>query len=262
MKIVESLAEWRGHRRALTGSVGLVPTMGALHAGHRALLAQSLAECDHTVLTIFVNATQFNNAADLEHYPRTLEDDLAQARDLGVDWVLTPAHDELYPDNYRYRVQETAFSNRLCGAHRPGHFDGVLTVVMKLLNLVRPTRAYFGEKDFQQYLLIRDMAEAFFLDVDIVPCATVRDADGLALSSRNALLDDAGRRLAPLLNEVLRQPVDDKTVLARLTGAGFDVDYVESHHGRRFAAAIVGCADRTVRLIDNVPLADQQHAAG
>jgi len=262
MNVVTTLAEWRRCRAGLRGSIGLVPTMGALHAGHRALLAQSLAECDHTVLTIFVNATQFNNPADLEHYPRTLEDDLAQARELGVDSVLLPAHEELYPDGYRYRVQETEFSARLCGEHRPGHFDGVLTVVMKLLNLVRPTRAYFGEKDYQQYLLIRDMAAAFFLDVDIVPCATVRAADGLALSSRNALLDDAGRRLAPLLNATLRQPVDDKTVIARLTGAGFEVDYVESHDGRRFAAATVRCGDREVRLIDNVPLAGQQHAAG
>jgi pantoate--beta-alanine ligase len=228
--------------------------MGALHRGHAALLARSVAECDHTVLSIYVNPTQFNNPQDLAHYPRTLEVDLAIAREHGVDSVITPDYSSLYPDGFRYRVDENELSTGLCGAHRPGHFTGVLTVVMKLLNLVRPQRAYFGEKDYQQYLLIRGMCEAFFLDVEIVPCATVREPDGLALSSRNTLLDAAGRALAPAFPRLLRSPDDDAVVARRLEQAGFVVDYVETREGRRFGAVVVRGAEREVRLIDNVPV--------
>jgi len=249
------LAEWRAARRALPGTVGFVPTMGALHPGHASLIERSVAECDHTVLSIYVNPTQFNNAADLDHYPRTLENDLAMAREFGVDTVLTPDYASLYPDGYRYRVDENQFSGTLCGAHRPGHFTGVLTVVMKLLNLVRPTRAYFGEKDYQQYLLIRDMCEAFFMDVEIVPCATVREPDGLALSSRNMLLDAAGRARAPEFARLLRSPETDDVVARRLEAAGFSVDYVETRGDRRFGAVLVRGGGRVVRLIDNVGLA-------
>jgi pantoate--beta-alanine ligase len=254
MKVYEGLPEWRAARAALTGRIGFVPTMGALHDGHASLIERSAAECEVTVLSIYVNPTQFNNPADLAHYPRTLPADLALAESLGVDAVLTPSFAGLYPDEFRYQISERGLSESLCGAHRPGHFTGVLTVVMKLLNLVRPHRAYFGEKDFQQYQLIRGMAEAFFLDTEIVPCATVREHDGLALSSRNALLDDAGRRLAPRFAELLRLPLGDAEVGRRLAQAGFDVDYVESRDGRRFGAVVVHGAERDVRLIDNVPL--------
>jgi pantoate--beta-alanine ligase len=253
VKHYDDLGAWRATRRGLEGRVGFVPTMGALHRGHASLIQRSVAECDHTVLSIYVNPTQFNNPKDLEHYPRTLEADLAMAREFGVDSVVTPDYAALYPDGYRYRVDENAFSGTLCGAHRPGHFTGVLTVVMKLLNLVRPHRAYFGEKDYQQYLLIRGMCEAFFLDVDIVPCATVREADGLALSSRNTLLDAAGRALAPEFARLLRSAEPDAVVAERLTAAGFAVDYVETHGDRRFGAVVVRGKDREVRLIDNVP---------
>lgn len=254
MKRFDALDDWRAERAGLTTRIGFVPTMGALHAGHAALLRRSVDECDYTLLSIYLNPTQFNNPADLQHYPRTLETDLAIARDLGVDGVLLPTWDALYPDGYRFRVDETQFSRELCGAHRPGHFTGVLTVVMKLLNIVRPQRAYFGEKDFQQYQLIRDMCEAFFLAVDIVPCATQREPDGLALSSRNALLDPASRERAPQFNRLLRAPLDDATVRARLEAAGFVVDYVETRDGRRFGAVIVRGVEREVRLIDNVAL--------
>lgn len=252
MKVYQGLAEWRVARRQLHGPVGFVPTMGALHRGHAALLERSSGECSSTVLSIYVNPTQFNNSADLDHYPRTLEADLAIARSLGVDAVITPSYRDLYPDDYRYRIEEQGFSGVLCGGHRPGHFTGVLTVVMKLLNLVRPDKAYFGEKDYQQYQLIRDMAAAFFLDSDIVACPTVREPDGLALSSRNALLDEAGRRLAPEFARLLRSNIDDAEVARRLGAAGFMVDYVETHDGRRFGAVVVA-GERQVRLIDNVP---------
>ncbi|MGA0840714.1 MAG: pantoate--beta-alanine ligase, partial [Pseudomonadales bacterium] len=158
MKCFEHLDHWRATRAGLEATrVGFVPTMGALHAGHASLLSRSVAECDYTVLSIYVNPTQFNDPSDLDRYPRTLSEDLALAESLGVDAVLLPDYASLYPDGYRYRLDETGFSRTLCGAHRPGHFVGVLTVVMKLLNLVRPWRAYFGEKDYQQYVLIRDL---------------------------------------------------------------------------------------------------------
>lgn len=261
MKRYDDLGEWRRARSKLCGRVGFVPTMGALHRGHRQLIERSVAECDVTVLSIYVNPTQFNNPADLEHYPRTLETDLDIAREAGVDVVLTPTYESLYPDGFRYRVEETSFSGELCGAHRPGHFTGVLTVVMKLLNLVRPQRAYFGEKDYQQYLLIRDMAQAFFLDAEIVACPTVRESSGLALSSRNELLDADGRALAPRFHGLLRSCASDAETRTALDREGFTVDYVETRHGRRFGAVTVGSA-RRVRLIDNVPLTGDVPVAG
>ena len=182
MIIARSVSEWRDFRATLTGqpdaTLGFVPTMGALHAGHEALIERSVAENPLTALSIYVNPTQFNNPEDLENYPSTLEEDLAIAERLGTSVVFMPTYEEIYPDGFRYLVDETEFSRELCGAHRPGHFTGVLTVVMKLLNIVQPQRAYFGEKDHQQLTLVRDMVSAFFMDVQIVGVPTVREADG------------------------------------------------------------------------------------
>jgi len=250
----DTVISWQEFRSTLSGRIGFVPTMGCLHAGHAALLARSLEECDRTILSIFVNPAQFNDPKDLERYPRTLEADLALARELGVDAVLLPAPAMLYPDSYTYRVQETLFSSQLCGASRPGHFTGVLTVVMKLLNLVQPSRAYFGEKDHQQLELIRGMAAAFFMNVEIVGCATVRDADGLALSSRNRLLDSRGREAALGLANALRSAGSDADAAQQMTEAGLAVDYVETHAGRRYAAVSVPTATGSVRLVDNLEL--------
>jgi pantoate--beta-alanine ligase len=252
LKVFKDLTEWRRYRRSVAGTVGFVPTMGALHAGHASLMERSVAENDHTVLSIYLNPTQFNNPADLDCYPKTLSRDVRLACRLGVDTVITPSYAAIYPDDFRYQIDEMELSRELCGTHRPGHFTGVLTVVMKLLNLVRPDRAYFGEKDYQQYLLIRDMCEAFFMDVEIVPCATVRENDGLAMSSRNENLDAAGRKRAAVMNTLIQSPLDDATVADALTESGFEVDYIVSRDGRRFAAASLACGDRTVRLIDNV----------
>jgi pantoate--beta-alanine ligase len=251
-RVFKRLDDWRVCRSALQGSVGFVPTMGALHAGHGSLIERSVAENDYTVLSIYLNPTQFNNPQDLDCYPKTLQRDLQMARELGVDFVITPSYEQMYADGFRFQVDETRFSAELCGEHRPGHFTGVLTVVMKLLNIARADRAYFGEKDYQQYLLIRDMCEAFFMDVEIVPCATVREADGLAMSSRNENLDKAGRVKAGLLNNLIRSTLDDQQVAKALSEAGFDVDYIVSREGRRYAAASLECGDRVVRLIDNV----------
>ena len=253
MKIIDSVNAYREMRKEFeVKKIGFVPTMGALHIGHAALIERSVAECDVTVLSIYLNPTQFDNIADLEKYPATVEADLELAKNLGIEIVLMPDYEQMYPDGFRYQVEETQFSHRLCGAHRTGHFTGVLTVVMKLLNIVRPQRAYFGEKDFQQYKLIESMADAFFLDVEIVACQTVREEDGLAFSSRNLNLDNSERKLAPRLYEALVADVPDEDVCSRLTDSGFDVDYIETYDGRRFGAAKLG----KVRLIDNVSIAE------
>jgi len=250
--IVCRLAEWRalrGSREWAGRSIGFVPTMGALHAGHEALLARARNENDLVVLSIFVNPTQFNDPADLAKYPRTLESDLELARPY-VDAVLAPTPEEFYPEAYRYRVTENELSRRLEGAHRPGHFDGVLTVVLKLFNVVQPTRAYFGEKDWQQLQLVRGMAGAFFLPLEVVPCPTVRDADGLALSSRNRRLSPLGRAHAAVFPRVLREAPDAASAAAALRAKSFEVDYVEDQNGRRLGAVRL----EGVRLIDNVQI--------
>ena len=253
MKVLKTVAEYGEIYPGFADtSIGLVPTMGALHVGHAALIKRSVAESDLTVLSIYLNPTQFDNAGDLKKYPKTLESDLDLAEQLGVDIVLLPDYEQMYPDEFRYHVEETAFSRQLCGAHRDGHFTGVLTVVMKLLNIVRPNRAYFGEKDYQQYQLIRGMAEAFFLPVEIVGCSTVREQDGLALSSRNLNLDHSSRQLAPRFHEALSSDCADQKVATHLNELGFKVDYIETFDGRRYGAASLG----KVRLIDNIALTE------
>lgn len=252
MNLCTQLDPWRALRRGpdwAGRSVGFVPTMGALHAGHEALLARARAENERVLLSVFVNPAQFNDPADLARYPRTLEADLALARPY-VDAVLAPAAEAFYPDGYRYRVTETVESLRGEGAHRPGHFDGVLTVVLKLFNVVQPTRAYFGEKDWQQLQLVRGMVDALLLSVEIVACRTVREADGLAMSSRNRRLSPEGRARAGAFPRVLRLAPTAAAAAAALRGEGFEVDYVDESDGVRMGAVRI----EGVRLIDNVRL--------
>jgi len=243
--------------------------MGALHAGHASLFDAARRDCDLVLATVFVNPTQFDDPCDLARYPRTLDADLALMAAHGVDAVFAPSPAEMYPPDgtgTHYSVQEDAFSRTLCGAHRPGHFTGVLTVVLKLLQIAGTTRAYFGEKDWQQLALIRGMAAAFFLETEIIGCPTVRETDGLALSSRNRHLSPAERALAPQLYRTLCTAPDAAAAAARLAALGFSVDYVEDidattaaaspnnadggHDRRRLAAVRLG----QTRLIDNVPL--------
>jgi pantoate--beta-alanine ligase len=250
--ICRTVAEWRQLRAspAWAGAdIGFVPTMGALHHGHIELLKRARAESARVVLSIFVNPTQFNDPADLERYPRTWDADLALARPF-VDAIFFPSAAEMYPEGYRYRVTENDLSHRLEGAHRPGHFDGVLTVVLKLFNVVQPQRAYFGEKDGQQWQLVRGMVDAFFLPVTIVTCPTVRAADGLALSSRNARLSPAARAHAAAFPRILRSAASAEQAAAELAATGFEVDYVEDTWDVRLGAVRID----NVRLIDNVPL--------
>lgn len=252
MRTHDSLAAWRAVRGGpdyAGQSVGFVPTMGALHAGHRALLARARADNERVVLSIFVNPTQFNDPADLEKYPRTLEADLRLAAGL-VDDVILPAPAELYPDDYAYRVTEEGLSREMEGAHRPGHFDGVLTVVLKLLNVVAPQRAYFGEKDWQQLRLVEGMVRALLLPVEIVACPTERDADGLALSSRNRRLSREARTQAARFPAILRDAENAAQAARALEAAGFGVDYVADRNGMRLGAVRL----ENVRLIDNVRL--------
>lgn len=262
MQIHRDMDQWRRFRQNVEASptsawaAGFVPTLGGLHAGHRSLIDRSLAENPTTVVSVFLNPAQFDQQADLDQYPAVLEQDLEQLEAWGVDHVLLPTADAMYPDDYRYRITENDLSTRFCGAHRPGHFDGVLTVVLRLLNLVRPRRAYFGEKDWQQLALVRGMVDAFFMEVDIVACPVVREASGLALSSRNARLDASQRAVAPELVRSLKAEADPEGAALRLQRYGFDVDYVEDHDGRRLAAASLGA----IRLIDNIPL-ENDHAA-
>lgn len=250
MRIVNTPVEFKEIRKSLRGSVGFVPTMGALHAGHASLLQMARRKDDTTVLSIFVNPTQFNNAEDLQKYPRTLDSDIEIAKDCGVDYLFLPIEKDLYPDGYRYRMTENEISKVLCGAFRPGHFDGVLTVVLKLLNIVEATRAYFGEKDFQQLELIRGMSKSFFMSTEIIGCPTIREASGLAMSSRNVRLSADGLQKAKEIPELLSRSKTASDALAALAGAGFKVEYVEDRWNRRLTAVYL----EGVRLIDNVEL--------
>ena len=203
MRVTENISELRTIRRAITGVFGLVPTMGALHDGHASLVRRARLECDHVGASIFVNPTQFGPGEDLAKYPRTLENDLALLENLGVSVVWTPPPEVVYPVGYQTWITVDDVSKPLEGANRPGHFRGVATVVAKLLNVFTPNRAYFGQKDAQQVAVIRRMAADMNFAADIVVSPTVREADGLAISSRNAYLNEDERRAAPVLYRAL-----------------------------------------------------------
>jgi len=187
----------------LGGTFGLVPTMGALHDGHASLIRRASGECDHAGVSIFVNPMQFGSGEDLEKYPRTIEDDLALLERLGVALVFTPGTDRMYPSGYQTWITVENVTAPLEGEWRPGHFRGVVTVVAKLFNAFQPDRAYFGQKDAQQAVVIRRMVKDLNFPVEIVVCPTVRESDGLALSSRNAYLDPEERKAATVLYRAL-----------------------------------------------------------
>ena len=185
-------------------TIGLVPTMGYLHEGHLSLVRASRKENDRTVVSLFVNPTQFGPKEDLDRYPRNEERDMELLEKEGADFAFAPSPQTMYLPGHSVSVEETALSRGLCGASRPGHFRGVCTVVLKLFTIVRPDRAYFGEKDFQQFTIVRRMARDLNLPVEIRPCPIIREADGLALSSRNAYLSPVGREAALALSRSLR----------------------------------------------------------
>ena len=263
------VSEWR----AAGARIGFVPTMGALHAGHIALLEAARRECDQVAASIFVNPIQFNSADDLAKYPSDQADDLAKLRTAGCDLLYQPDKNTIYPPGFATRVAVPDLADCLCGLHRPGHMTGVATVVAKLFLQLLPNVAYFGEKDYQQLLIVRRMARDLDIPVEVAAVETVREADGLALSSRNRNLSEAERAIAPRLHGALRglgplladgRPAGPLLDDARqsLLAAGFDaVDYLDLRAEetlakleraaapcRLFVAATLGAT----RLIDNL----------
>jgi pantoate--beta-alanine ligase len=248
MNTIRTIADLRAEPR--DGSVGLVPTMGAFHEGHLALFRAARAENDLVVASLFVNPAQFGANEDLAKYPRDEERDVRVAEKAGVDILFAPDASELYPPGFQTWVDVEELGNRLEGEHRPGHFRGVATICLKLFNIVRPDRAYFGQKDAQQVAVVKRMVRDLDHEVEIRVVPTVRDADGLALSSRNVHLSPAERELALTLPRALATK-DPAEARARLNG--LDVDYLEvaDFEPRVLAAAVrVG----KTRLIDNVVL--------
>lgn len=279
MRVASRAADVRAARCGMDGSVGLVPTMGALHAGHLALVRASTAECDYTAVSIFVNPAQFDERDDLDAYPRDLDRDLDLLAGEGVDLVWTPPPEEVYPAGFQTYVEVRELSRPLEGAARRAHFTGVATVVTKLLLLFAPQRAYFGRKDAQQLAVVRRLTRDLGLPVTIVACPTVRTAGGLALSSRNALLTDAGRRRATALYRGLlaagyvwlRGERCRATLLDRarvpITAAEVELEYLsladpdnlrELPPDAAAPRALLSLAARVdgIRLIDNVLLPD------
>jgi len=249
MNIVTEIKEWKLIRQALTQkTMGLVHTMGNLHAGHMSLCKRSQLENEITVAAIFINRMQFNQARDFELYPRTIEQDKALLAAHKIDYLLLLDETSVYPDEYSVQVSEHELSKTLEGEYRPGHFTGMLTVVLKFLNLVQPTRAYYGEKDYQQLLLIKKMAEALFLPYEIIGCETIRAEDGLALSSRNARLSKEQREKAAYFPKFLTSTLNPAQITEQLKALGLKVDYIVEAWQRRLGAVWVD----DVRLIDNI----------
>lgn len=209
---METITNSEELRRALgsrdRSGIGFVPTMGALHAGHRSLVERARRECATVVVSVFVNPTQFNDKTDLKNYPRTPEADLRLLEEVGADYVFMPSVEEVYPEPDTRTFDFGMIDKVMEGATRPGHFNGVAQVVSRLFDLVKPAKAYFGEKDFQQIVVIREMVRQLRIPVEIIPCPIVRGEDGLALSSRNTLLDTDHRTAAPYIYKVLKAAVE------------------------------------------------------
>lgn len=270
-ELAEQTAEWRLHDE----HIALVPTMGSLHAGHLALVELAREHAERVIVSIFVNPTQFGEGEDFEDYPRTLERDKRRLKQTAADIIFAPDIDTVYPFGLEMatKVSVPGLTENFCGAARPGHFDGVTTVVARLFSLVQPDVAIFGQKDYQQQLVLRHMAKDMSLPIGIITAETVRADDGLALSSRNSYLSDEERARAPLLYETLssvstdlqsgRRDFEELEVLAvaKLADAGFDVEYLSIRRALNLEIPDRDCDDLVVlvaaqlgkaRLIDNV----------
>lgn len=277
IRTISRLEQAVADAKAAGKTIGLVPTMGALHAGHRSLVERARRENDVVIVSVFVNPTQFNNPDDLSTYPRTEEADAALLEAAGVDYVFMPSVDEIYPEPDTRVFDLGPVAELMEGAMRPGHFNGVAQIVSKLFRWASPTRAYFGEKDFQQIAVIRRMAALEGFDIDIVDCPIVREPDGLALSSRNVRLSAQARAIAPKIHYILEQSLALKAQgmgprqVAEATRAAIDdVDGLETEYysivdaltmqpldswSDAGAAGAVGCVTvycGGVRLIDNI----------
>jgi len=270
-ELAEQLAEWRHH----DDHIALVPTMGNLHAGHVALVDLAREHAERVVVSIFVNPTQFGEGEDFEDYPRTLERDNLRLKQTSADMIFAPDVETMYPFglDMATNVSVPGLTENFCGASRPGHFDGVTTVVARLFAIVQPDVAIFGQKDYQQQLVIRHMATDMNLPIGIITGETVRDEDGLAMSSRNSYLSEEERATAPLLYETLSsvgsdlqnglRNFEDLEVAARkkLAAAGFEVDYFSIRRAQNLEVPDRDCDDLVVltaaqlggaRLIDNI----------
>lgn len=277
LKIIHKISQIREITKNLNVSVGLVPTMGALHSGHASLIEKSVKDNGFTIVSVFVNPVQFGINEDFDKYPRTLENDAQLCEKLGADVVFAPSVDEMYQDTRELTLVCPPYSaiNKLCGKSRPGHFDGVATVVSKLFNITKCTRAYFGQKDAQQLFIIKKMVKDLNFDIEIVPCPIIRESDGLALSSRNSYLDENVRKEALKLSRALnyskelwQKGIRDKDILrdsALKILEGLDVDYVEivdpetfedwQETGKKALMLIAAKIPPTnTRLIDNMEL--------
>ncbi len=277
LKIIHKISQIREITKNLNVSVGLVPTMGALHSGHASLIEKSVKDNGFTIVSVFVNPVQFGINEDFDKYPRTLENDAQLCEKLGADVVFAPSVDEMYQDTRELTLVCPPYSaiNKLCGKSRPGHFDGVATVVSKLFNITKCTRAYFGQKDAQQLFIIKKMVKDLNFDIEIVPCPIIRESDGLALSSRNSYLDENARKEALKLSRALnyskelwQKGIRDKDILrdsALKILEGLDVDYVEivepetfedwQETGKKALMLIAAKIPPTnTRLIDNMEL--------
>lgn len=256
MKIINEIKEWQDIRKNLSANlkIGFVPTMGCLHNGHMSLVEKSTQQNDITVLSIFVNPTQFNDPVDYEKYPRMYDEDIKLAEQFKVDYILMPNSQDMYPNgNYIYFFTEHPLAKIFEGACRPNHFNGMLTVVMKLLMLVLPNNAYFGEKDYQQYCLIEEMVKNYFLKTNIILCPTVREVSGLPYSSRNKRLSFNDRKLAEKFSAVLYsycEHLNINEIKTKLSALGIQIDYVDEYMDRLFVAVRIG----SIRLIDNVKI--------
>jgi pantoate--beta-alanine ligase len=275
IRTIENLQRLTSAARQAGKSVGLVPTMGALHAGHVSLINRARKENDIVVVSVFVNPTQFNNPEDLRTYPRTEEADCQKLTAAGVDYAFIPSVEEIYPEPDTRVFDLGKVAEVMEGAMRPGHFNGVAQIVSRLFQIVNPTRAYFGEKDFQQIAVIRRMVQLEGFDLEIVPCPIQREADGLALSSRNVRLTPEQRQIAPNIHRVLAESVEAKkagasvsevknSVIEKLNAIKFlEVEYYEIvdaltmqpitewlPEGQSVGCITVYCGD--VRLIDNI----------
>ncbi|MFA5171254.1 MAG: pantoate--beta-alanine ligase [Sulfuriferula sp.] len=271
MKILHTIAELRAWREQ-HDQVSFVPTMGNLHEGHLALIKLAQQHAPTVIVSIFVNPLQFGAGEDYTRYPRTLEADAAKLSAINVDTIFAPSVEELYPHPQRYHITPPALANTLCGAYRPGHFEGVATIVMKLFQIVQPQVAVFGKKDYQQLTIIRGMVEDFAVPVTLIAGETIRAADGLALSSRNGFLSPAERTLAPALHQqltniqlALQDGARDYTQLQldasdALIKQGWRVDYIticdtqlNPANAQTLSWVVLGAAHLgTTRLIDNV----------
>lgn len=279
MKVIEKGVDLKNELfevRKLGKSVGLVPTMGALHEGHASLVSRSVNQNDVTVVSVFLNPTQFNDKGDLERYPRTLEADCKLLESCGADYVFAPSVAEMYPSKDERQFEFPPQSTVMEGAKRPGHFNGVCQVVSRLFYIVRPQRAYFGEKDWQQIAVVKRLVDFINMDIEIVECPIIRDEDGLAKSSRNALLSDDERQIAPHIYKVLKASqaeveklsiaeLHDKVVSEINAKDGLEVEYFDIVDGNTLLPVttweaspyVVGCitvycGKTPIRLIDHI----------